>query len=118
MSSFLYGLGRTAFRRRRTVLFAWLAALVLLIGLAAAIADRFDEEFALPGTESQTALDSLDRNFPQAAGVTAQVILVAPAGSTVREAAVRRAITDATAAFERVDGVVDVTSPYEKYARV
>jgi putative drug exporter of the RND superfamily len=117
VSSFLYGLGRAAYRRRRAVLLAWLGGLVLLIGLAAAISDRFDEKFTLPGTESQTALDALNRNFPQAGGVTAQVIVVAPPGSTVREAEVRREITDAAAAFETIEGVLDVTSPYDEFAK-
>ena len=71
----------------------------------------------MPGTESQTALDALNRNFPQAAGVTAQTIVVAPAGSTVRDAAVKQAITDGAEAYERIDGVLDVTSPYDEFAK-
>ena len=116
MSSYLYGLGRTAFRRRRTVLFAWLGALAVMVGLAAVIGDRFDEKFTVPGTESQTALDALNRNFPQAAGVTAQTIVVAPAGSTVRDAAVKQTIADGAEAYKRVEGVLDVTSPYDEFA--
>jgi putative drug exporter of the RND superfamily len=117
VSSFLYGLGRTAFRRRRRVLLAWLGALALLIGLAAVISDRFDEKFTVPGTESQTALDSLNRNFPQAAGVTAQVIVVAPPGTSVRDASVREAISAGAEKYESVDGVLEVTSPYDEYAK-
>ncbi len=117
MSSYLYGLGRAAFRRRLVVLLAWLAALGVLAGLAGAIGTKFDEEFTLPGTESQTALESLDRNFPQAAGVTAQVIVVAPAGSTVRTAAVKDAIVAGTAAYGRIPNVEDATSPFGRYAK-
>ena len=55
MSSFLYGLGRAAARSRRAVLLAWLAVLVVLGAAAGLLAGEFDEEFSLPGTESQVA---------------------------------------------------------------
>ena len=76
MSSFLYGLGRSSYRHRVRVLLAWLAALVVLGVSSVAVSKGFDENFSLPGTESQTALDSLNRTFPQAGGTTAQVVVV------------------------------------------
>ena len=80
MSSFLYGLGRSSYRHRLRVVLAWLAVLVVLGAASAAVSKGFDENFSLPGTESQTALDSLKRTFPQAGGTTAQVVVV-PAGA-------------------------------------
>ena len=71
----------------------------------------------MPGTESQTALDALNRNFPQAAGITAQAIVVAPPGTTVRDEAVEQAIEDGAEAFERIDGVLEVTSPFDEFAK-
>ena len=47
MSSFLYALGRSAYRRRHLVLAAWLVALVVLGGLASAIRGEFDEKFSV-----------------------------------------------------------------------
>ena len=87
MSSFLYGLGRSAYRHRLRVVLAWLAVLVVLGGLSAVVSKGFDENFSLPGTESQTALDSLKRTFPQAGGTTAQVVVVPRDGESVRSAA-------------------------------
>ncbi|GAA1429169.1 MMPL family transporter [Microlunatus lacustris] len=116
MSSFLYGLGRTAFRRRLRVLLAWLAALVVVGGLALAISDEFDESFTLPGTESQVALDALDRTFPQAGGTTADLVVVPREGQSVRSAAAEDAIeaaVDRLADLPQVDGV---TSPFDEYA--
>ncbi|WP_375424534.1 MMPL family transporter [uncultured Friedmanniella sp.] len=117
MSSFLYGLGRTAYRRRLAVLLAWLSALVVLGGLALAVSGSFDEKFSVPGTESQTALDSLDRTFPQAGGTTAQVVVVTPTGESVRGAAARDAITASVKRFDRIAQVDDATSPFDKYAK-
>lgn len=116
MSSFLYGLGRTAFRRRLRVLLAWLAALVVVGGLALALSDEFDESFTLPGTESQVALDALDRTFPQAGGTTADLVLVPREGQSVRSSTVREAVeagVDRLADVPQVDGV---TSPFDQYA--
>jgi len=113
VSSFLYGLGRLAYRRRPRVLLAWLGALLVLGALAAGVADKFDEKFGLPGTESQTALDSLSRTFPQVGGGTsAQVIVVAPPGQSVRNAGVRSAIEASIKPYERIEQVDTVTSPY------
>ena len=118
VSSFLYGLGRVAYRRRLAVLLAWLTALVVLGGAAALIGGDFDEEFTLPGTESQIALDSLGRTFPQASGTTAQLIIVAPAGQSVREPGDPRAPSRrASTASLRSTGVDEVTSPFDEYAK-
>ena len=59
MSSFLYGLGRWAFRRRIAILVTWLTVLVLLGGLAAVGAKKFDESFSLPGTESRAVSNAV-----------------------------------------------------------
>ena len=115
VSSFLYGLARSAYRRRAAVLGAWLAALVVIAGFAGVAGGKFEESFSLPGTESQTALDSLNRNFPQVSGTSAQVVIVTPAGTTVRDAEVRDAIEDSAQAFERVAGVDAVTLPYDEH---
>ncbi|HKH55540.1 MAG TPA: MMPL family transporter [Propionibacteriaceae bacterium] len=117
MSSFLYGLGRSAYRRRHLVLAAWLVALVVLGGLASAIRGEFDEKFSVPGTESQAALDSLGRTFPQAGGVTAQLIVVAPDGGSVRDAPVRKAIEAGVDRLNTIEGVDAATSPFDKYAK-
>ena len=117
MSSFLYALGRTAYRRRHVVLAVWLSALVVLGGLASAVRGEFDEKFSVPGTESQAALDSLGRTFPQAGGVTAQLVVVAPDGGSVRDTAVRKAIEAGVDRLNATDGVEAATSPFDKYAK-
>ena len=117
MSSFLYALGRSAYRRRHLVLAAWLITLVVLGGLASVIRGEFDEKFSVPGTESQAALDSLGRTFPQAGGVTAQLVVVAPDGGSVQDAATRKAIEAGVDRLNAIDGVGAATSPFDKYAK-
>ena len=115
MSSFLYSLGRAAYRRRLAVLLGWLTLLGVVAAVAFTLQKGFDENFSLPGTESQEALDSLNRTFPQVSGTTAQVVVVTPEGGTVRSAAVRDAIEISVQRLEQIDQVDRVTSPFDKY---
>ncbi|MGI3784676.1 MAG: efflux RND transporter permease subunit [Janthinobacterium lividum] len=117
MSSFLYGLGRSAYRHRIRVVLAWLAVLVVLGGLSGVVSKGFDENFTLPGTESQTALDSLKRTFPQAGGTTAQVVVVPRDGESVRSAAAKKAIDASAERFRDVAQVDSVSGPFDKYAK-
>ncbi|SDS79777.1 MMPL family transporter [Microlunatus soli] len=116
MSSFLYGLGRAAFRHRFRVLGVWLAILVLAGLGALGLGKTFDNAFTLPGTSSQQALTQLEHTFPQVSGASAQVIMVAPDGESVRDAEVRDAIDDAVADYKKMDQVAAAASPFDKNA--
>ncbi len=113
MSSLLYSLGRWAYRKRRTVLALWLAALVILAGGALAFSKGADNAFAIPGTESQDAIDSLSRTFPEVSGATAQFVIVAPDGETIEDPEVKRTIEDAVVAFAAGSVVASATSPFD-----
>ncbi|MCR1982586.1 MMPL family transporter [Cellulosimicrobium cellulans] len=113
MSSALYSLGRWAVGARRLVLVAWIGVLVLAGGLAGLVGQGLDDEVTIPGTESQAALDRLAATFPQVSGASAQVVVVAPDGSTIEDDAVRGPVEDAVTALGDVDGVAAVTSPYD-----
>ena len=52
-------LANFCYSRRRLVVLAWAAILVVLLGLSAAFAGEYKTEFKLPGSESQEALDLL-----------------------------------------------------------
>ena len=90
---------------------------MVLGGLAAVGAEEFDESFSLPGTESQTALDSLSRTFPQASGTTAQVVVVAPDGASVRDPEIRAAIEQAAEGYSGIDQIEQALSPFDEFAR-
>ena len=97
------------------MLLGWLTLLGVVAAVAFTLQKGFDENFSLPGTESQEALDSLNRTFPQVSGTTAQVVVVTPEGGTVRSAAVRDAIEVSVQRLEQIDQVDRVTSPFDKY---
>ncbi|MGJ9414111.1 MMPL family transporter [Aeromicrobium sp. CF4.19] len=112
MSTLLYALGRWSYRHHRRVVAGWLLAVVLAGGLAAVFSEGTNDSFEIPGTESQTALDALDRTFPQLAGTSAYLVIEAPEGATVTEPGSRRLIESAVAAIEEVEGVDDAVSPF------
>src|SRR5829696_3686561 len=81
MTSLLYRLGRGAVRRRRLV--ALLCAVVALgvITVGQASGGTTSDAFDIPGVESQSALDVLERDFPSAAGTSAQLVFAADDGT-------------------------------------
>ncbi|MEL7977441.1 efflux RND transporter permease subunit [Isoptericola sp. F-RaC21] len=113
MSSVLYSLGRWAARARRLVVIGWVLVLAVVGGAAGLLYQGFDNSVTIPGTESQDALDSLSATFPQVSGSSAQIVVVAPDGSTIDDAAMRGPITDAVDDLGELDQVAAVTSPYD-----
>ncbi|MER7129960.1 MMPL family transporter [Streptosporangium saharense] len=109
MAAVLYRLGRFSFRRRGRVLAAWLILLALLGGAAAAFSGPTTDNFTMPGTESQRALDSLRRQFPQAGGTTGTIVVAAPQGGKLDPAAVAPIVREAAA----VPGVLAALDPFQ-----
>ncbi|MVA74661.1 MMPL family transporter [Auraticoccus sp. F435] len=113
MSSFLYALGRAAFRHRWRTAGIWLLVVAVLGGTAGLAGGDFDNEFSIPGAPSQVALDQLGRTFPQVSGTSASMIVVAPEGEDVRDPAVREAVEDSMDELAELDFVDSVSSPYD-----
>ncbi|WP_217555537.1 MMPL family transporter [Streptomyces sp. GbtcB6] len=114
MATFLYRLGRLAFRRRGYVALLWLAVLAA-VGLGALQAPgAADEEFSTPGIESQKAFDLMQERFPGAAadGATARVVFVAPHGQRVTATGHRKAIEETVTALGDGAQVAGVTDPF------
>ncbi|GAA3849388.1 MMPL family transporter [Streptomyces sp. NPDC003328] len=85
MATFLYKIGRLAFRRRHFVALIWVALLTLAgVGATSAPAAG-SSSFSIPGTEAQKAFDLLEQRFPgmSADGATARVVFEAPGGEKV-----------------------------------
>ena len=114
MASFLYRLGRSAFRRRRWVAVAWLTVLAAALIGAFAWSEPTQDSFSIPGTQSQKAIDLLAQRFPQASagGATARVVFAAPDGKTLRDPAYREVIRAAVADLERAPQVASVDDPF------
>ncbi len=116
MSSLLARLGRASYRRRGLVSLVWLVILGAVVGLLVTAGGSFDDRFTIPGSESQEALDRLDAVSPASGGVSAQIVFVAPEGSTVADPAVAGAIQQVVAAAAESPQVEGVVSPFDSQA--
>jgi len=115
MASYLYRLGRFAFRRRRTVIVVWLVVLAAAITGAATLSGPTSNAFRIPGTPSQRAIDVLAQRFPQASvgGATARVVFAAPTGHKITDAAYRAAIETAVTDLRTAAQVASVSDPFQ-----
>ncbi|MGP4009129.1 MMPL family transporter [Streptomyces sp. 4N124] len=113
MATFLYKLGRLAFRRRRLVALIWVALLALAGFGAATAASAPPSSFSIPGTEAQKAFDLLDQRFPGggADGATARVVFKAPQGQQITDpaykATVESTVKDLKSGSQQVASVTD-----------
>ncbi|HEY1668879.1 MAG TPA: MMPL family transporter [Trebonia sp.] len=105
-------LARWCFRRRRTVLAAWLLLLVVALGGARAAGSAFDSDLSLPGTDSQAAVSLLTQHYPAAAGETDQVVIQATGGAGIGSPQVSGPVTKALAEVSALPGIASVASPY------
>src|SRR5918996_3577191 len=100
MGTLLYGLGRTAVRRRRLFTLAWVLVAIGIFVVAQARGGETSRSFDVPGVEAQRALDTLEERFPSEAGTSAQLVFAAESGSLSdpgAAAAVDRALADVAA---------------------
>ena len=96
---------------RRTVILSWIAALIVVGFAAGSAGSAFSENFKLPSSDSQRAVDLLEHRFPAQSGETATVVFHAPAG--VEAPAVKRKMSAAFAEIEEVPHVSEVANPYK-----
>ncbi|WP_406472583.1 MMPL family transporter [Streptomyces sp. NBC_01615] len=118
MATFLYRLGRLAFRRRWFVALIWVAVLGA-VGFGAATAPAApDASNSMPGIESQKAFDLMEQRFPgaKADGASARVVFVAPDGQKVTASENKAAIEKFVS--EAADGsqVASAVSPFQAKA--
>ncbi|TQJ74621.1 MMPL family transporter [Streptomyces sp. SLBN-31] len=118
MATFLYRLGRFAFRRRHFVALFWVA-LLTLAGVAAAGAPAAGStSFSIPGTEAQKAFDLLDQRFPgsNSDGATARVVFKAPGGEKMTDAANKATVEKTVKELADGSEVTSVADPYPAHA--
>ncbi|MFE5121506.1 MMPL family transporter [Streptomyces sp. NPDC056669] len=118
MATFLYRVGRLAFRRRWYVALVW-AAVLAAVGLGALKAPgASDDGFSMPGIEAQKAFDLMEQRFPGATadGATARVVFVAPGGEKVTATENKRAVEKAVADLADGPQVASAVDPFQAKA--
>ncbi|MCA1273221.1 MMPL family transporter [Streptomyces sp. 7G] len=114
MATFLYRLGRLAFRRRRLFVSLWIVVLAA-VGIGAfSSSGSTTDGLSLPGTQSQQAIDLLQKEFPQASadGATARIVFEAPSGQKLTSAANKAEVESLTAKLAASPQVAGVSAPF------
>src|SRR6478735_5827032 len=109
-------LTRWTVAHRRIVILSWLVLGLGLLGLSQTVGSRTAENFSLPGTDSQHALDQLESRFPAQAGDADQIVFYSRTGK-LTDASVRGAIEPLLERVGRLPHVTGVVSPYAVGAR-
>jgi RND superfamily putative drug exporter len=105
-----------SYRRRWLALVLWVVVLAGVTAASQAVGSDYHNDFSLPGTESQRALDSLRAHAPGQAGDTVQVVVQDPAGvrTPMTGARVEAMLDD----LRGLPHVADVRSPYADAAAI
>ena len=116
MAAFLDRLGRTAARRHRTFIAVWVLGAMAIVALAVASGGHPFDNFTIPNTESQTAIDLLESRFTEQSGATATVVFHASSGTLATgagAAAVEASVSNIKALPQapQVDGPVPSKDP-------
>jgi putative drug exporter of the RND superfamily len=105
-------LARWSTAHRRFVVVAWVILAAGLFLVSNAIGSRTANNFTLPNTDSQRAVDLLKSRFPAHAGDSDQIVFNTPHGA-ITDAPTRRAITALLGQVARQPHVAAVVSPYD-----
>ena len=114
MATFLYKVGRFAFGNRMLVVGVWL---LLLLGALASttLAQPFQNDFSLPGSESERAKQLIEEKFPGQGDLdeiaNAKVVVEAPAGTTLDDPANIARIDALTDGLRTLPGVQPQSNP-------
>ncbi|NGN64247.1 MMPL family transporter [Streptomyces sp. A7024] len=114
MATFLYKVGRLAFRRRWLMVLLW----VVVFGGAGVAASSAPtppaDTFSMPGTESQKAFDLLEKKFPDASadGASARVVVRAPEGGKISAPAQKADVDALVGQLKKSPQVVSVSDPF------
>ncbi|MEU9291527.1 MMPL family transporter [Streptomyces sp. NPDC048275] len=97
METILRKLGRSTARHPLLTIGAWVLAIVALLGVGQAAGGGFVNEFRIPGSDSQRAVDLATKHFPAVGAVSADVTWRAESGTLAdpdKAAAVKAVVTE------------------------
>ncbi|HET7738925.1 MAG TPA: MMPL family transporter [Tepidiformaceae bacterium] len=98
------------------VIIGWIAILAATIGSSVAWGAAMSNEFTIPASEAQEAVDMLEERFPSQAGDSADIVFLANDG--IADPGVQGRIEGLLADIAELEGVVGVDSPYEDDALI
>src|ERR687898_303192 len=80
MTRRLARLADIAYRRRGRVVLAWIAAMIVIIGVGSSLAGEYEADYDTPGSESKAASDLTKERFNGYSGQEVYVVAKDPAG--------------------------------------
>jgi RND superfamily putative drug exporter len=109
-------LTRWTIAHRRIVVFVWIVLAVGVLAASQAVGKRNANNFSLPNTDSQRAVDLMQSRFPAQAGDSDQIVFRTRTGK-LSDASARAAITPMLVRVARLPHVAGVVSPYDAGAK-
>ncbi|MEV6066746.1 MMPL family transporter [Nocardia sp. NPDC052001] len=113
MARYLYALGRFAARRRWWVLGIWIVLLAATVTVSITSGGKLNNDFTVPGTESQDVVTVLNEKLPAQGGASTQVVFATHGSAKVTDPDVMAAIAGTVTAFKGVPQVAEVIDPYQ-----
>ncbi len=111
MSGFLYSLGRSCARHPFRVIGLWVMTALAIVSLHGSVGGQFNENFRVPGVESQRAADILHDRFPGQGGQTARIVFHTAAGR-LDDAGHKATVEQARRQLSTGHEVAGVTDPF------
>jgi RND superfamily putative drug exporter len=111
MSHLLYRIGNFSGRHPWRVIAAWVLVALAALMLNASAGGQPDDNFRLPGSESQRAADLIQDRFPQQTLYTSNVIFHSPDGLTSPET--KAVVQQAVRELDDLPHAISVSSPYD-----
>lgn len=111
MATYLYRLGKFAYRRKGVVIAAWLSLFVLMGLAASTLSQPTTDSFSIPGTPAQAAQDLMAERFGGAAdpfnSLNARYVFGAPDGQTLDSPANQAAMDAVLANVRQLEQVAE-----------
>ncbi|HEX4819166.1 MAG TPA: MMPL family transporter, partial [Acidimicrobiales bacterium] len=111
MSEFLFRLGRSSARHPLRVFGLWLLVAIVIMSVGGSRGGTYNDNFRVPGVESQKAADVLKARFPSQSGATGRIVFHITNGR-LDDAGPRTAIEQTRQALSTGHDVGTVSDPF------
>ncbi|MGV9822077.1 MMPL family transporter [Nocardia xishanensis] len=116
MSRYLFALGRVVALRRWWVLVIWIVLLVGAVVFALGAGGKTNDNFTVPGTESQDAVSLLHQRMPAFSGAQMQVVFATPGLAKVTDQQVAGQIEQVMTGLRGLPQVAAIVDPFQAKA--